>query len=139
MLAAFPFVICGAFNWVSQGYFDVLQESFVGYAIIAIAMTFWVSVAPRRTQGARGGHMIIGRLVILKWALCSAVAVSVFTLVYAAAAAPVSDGRRLGLRGLKRQRALETNETWRAAEPVVRWIGMRVGGLMSREYRARLQ
>lgn len=43
VLAAFPFVICGAFNWVSQGYFDVLQESFVGYAIIAIAMTFWVS------------------------------------------------------------------------------------------------
>ncbi len=82
--------------------------------------------------------MIFGRLVVLEWALCSAVAVSVFSLVYAAAAAPVSDGRRLGLRGLKRQRALDTNDTWRAVEPVVRWIGMRVGGLMSPAYRAQL-
>jgi len=43
VLAVFPFAICGAFNWVTPGYFDVLQESFVGYAIIAVAMTFWIS------------------------------------------------------------------------------------------------
>ncbi len=43
VLAVFPFAICGAFNWVSPGYFDILQESFAGYCVIAIAMTAWVS------------------------------------------------------------------------------------------------
>jgi tight adherence protein B len=42
VLAIFPFAICGAFNWVTPGYFDILQESFAGYCVIALAMTFWV-------------------------------------------------------------------------------------------------
>jgi tight adherence protein B len=43
VLAIFPFAICGAFNWVTPGYFDILQRSFAGYAVIAVAMIFWVA------------------------------------------------------------------------------------------------
>jgi tight adherence protein C len=70
-------------------------------------------------------------LLVLKTAVCLGVAMCASLLAYAAAAAPAGDGRRFGLRGLKRQRALETNELWGSVEPVVRWIGMRVSGLLS--------
>jgi len=43
VLAVFPFAICGAFNAVQHGYFDVLQQSFVGYVVLTIACTFWLS------------------------------------------------------------------------------------------------
>jgi tight adherence protein B len=43
VLAIFPFAICGAFNWVSPGYFDILQRSFAGYCVMAIAMICWVA------------------------------------------------------------------------------------------------
>jgi len=78
------------------------------------------------------------RLVAIKVVTCVAVAVSLFVLAYAAAEAPLGSGKRLGLRGLKRQRAIDTNELWRAVEPVVRWLGMRVAGLMSPRYRETL-
>jgi tight adherence protein B len=42
VLAVFPFAICGAFNWVQPGYFDILQKSFTGYAIITVSMLLWV-------------------------------------------------------------------------------------------------
>jgi tight adherence protein B len=42
VLAVFPFAICGAFNAVQHGYFDVLQQSFAGYIVITIACTFWL-------------------------------------------------------------------------------------------------
>lgn len=42
VLAIFPFALCAAFNLVQPGYFDILQKSFVGYAVIAIAMSLWV-------------------------------------------------------------------------------------------------
>ena len=51
--------------------------------------------------------------------------VGVVVVVYVAANAPFSPGKRLGLRGLKRQRMLARSETWAALEPVVRWLGMR--------------
>jgi tight adherence protein C len=71
------------------------------------------------------------RLLALKVAACVFVALSLFFITYAAADAPLGDGRRMGLRGLKRQRALERNETWQSVEPVVRWFGMRFSGLMT--------
>ncbi len=82
--------------------------------------------------------MTINRLVFIKILLCAAVSACLFILVYVSLAAPLGDGRRLGLRGLKRQRALETSQTWRSIDPLVRWIGMRVGGLLSPEYRKQL-
>jgi tight adherence protein B len=43
VLAAFPFGICVMFNAVSPGYFDPLQSSVVGYLIVAVAATFWIT------------------------------------------------------------------------------------------------
>ncbi len=43
VLAVFPFAICFGFNAVQPGYFDPLQKTFVGYIIITIACSFWVS------------------------------------------------------------------------------------------------
>jgi tight adherence protein C len=77
-------------------------------------------------------------LLLLKALTAAAVATSLLVVGYAAAAAPLGDGARLGLRGLKRQRAIESNELWRSVEPAVRWLAMRVSGLMSAGYKQRL-
>jgi tight adherence protein C len=56
--------------------------------------------------------------------------------VYAVASAPSRVASRLGMRGLKRQRALQDNAQWAQIEPLVRWIGVRVSGLISEGARA---
>ncbi|HKO46856.1 MAG TPA: type II secretion system F family protein [Polyangiaceae bacterium] len=66
---------------------------------------------------------------------CTTVASSVFVLTYVAASAESGHGTRLGLRGLKRQRALESAPGWALLEPVVRWLGARCSGLVSPEFR----
>jgi tight adherence protein B len=43
VLVVFPFGIVSMFNWVQPGYFDPLQQSFVGYIVITIAVFFWVA------------------------------------------------------------------------------------------------
>ncbi len=67
-------------------------------------------------------------------ALCAAV----FTLTYAMASAPSGEPVRLGLRGLKRQRALAQNALFAQVEPLVRWLGRRLRGLISEERTQRL-
>lgn len=57
---------------------------------------------------------------------------------YSVASAPTRVANRLGLRGLKRQRALQSNEGWAAIEPLVRWLGVRVSGIPSDEQREAL-
>ncbi|MDB5216623.1 MAG: Type secretion system protein TadC, associated with Flp pilus assembly, partial [Myxococcaceae bacterium] len=57
---------------------------------------------------------------------------------YSVGSAPSRVASRLGLRGLKRQRALQTNELWAAIEPLVRWIGVRVSGIPTEEQRISL-
>jgi tight adherence protein C len=73
------------------------------------------------------------RVFVLKVMLCVCVGLSLFLIAYAAADAPLGDGKRMGLRGLKRQRALERNEAWQSLEPLVRWLGLRISGLMTQE------
>lgn len=46
-------------------------------------------------------------------------------------------GNRLGMRGLKRQRAL-LDPTWAALDPLVRWMGLRVSGLLADKKRDEL-
>jgi tight adherence protein C len=58
--------------------------------------------------------------------------------VYAVAAAPSRPATRLGLRGLKRQRALAQGGPWRLIEPFVRWLGARTSALMSDRLHAAL-
>jgi tight adherence protein C len=68
---------------------------------------------------------------------CAAIAGSVFVLSFVAASANTAESTRLGLRGLKRQRALENAPGWSALEPLVRWLGARIEGLVSHGFRER--
>lgn len=57
---------------------------------------------------------------------------------YTVASAPTRVANRLGLRGLKRTRALQSNDAWATFEPLVRWLGVRVSGIPSDDQRAEL-
>ena len=72
-------------------------------------------------------------IMLMRTAFVSAVGVSLLSAVYGFASAPSRVASRLGLRGLKRQRAVENNEAWRRIEPLVRWVGVRVSGVISDE------
>ncbi len=52
--------------------------------------------------------------------------------------APSRPSIRLGLRGLKRQRMIAMSDSWRLLEPLLRWIGVRVSGVIKEEWRKRL-
>jgi tight adherence protein C len=82
--------------------------------------------------------MILRGTFVLQLASCVALGFGAFALTYAAFAAPRGDGRRLGLRGLKREKLLETNEAWRFFEPIVRWMGVRLSGLLPERSRESL-
>lgn len=56
---------------------------------------------------------------------------SVFTVVYVMAGAPSRLASRLGIRGLKRQHALEEYPLWKGIERLVRWLGVRLSGLIT--------
>src|SRR5262245_45700965 len=60
-----------------------------------------------------------------------AFALAVAIAMYAVASAPTRVASRLGMRGLKRRWAVEGNPAWAAIEPSVRWLGVRVSGLLS--------
>lgn len=70
-------------------------------------------------------------MLLLEIALLVATFASAFALASWAAAAPMPTGVRTGVRGLVRQRALEKAGFWSQIEPLVRWIGKHVHGLMS--------
>lgn len=50
---------------------------------------------------------------------------------------PSRPASRLGMRGLKRQRAL-LNPTWSSLDPLVRWMGLRVSGILDEKTREKL-
>src|SRR6185437_6480608 len=58
--------------------------------------------------------------------------------LYTVASAPTRVAGRLGLRGLKRTRMLAKSEMWQSLEPFVRWLGVRVSGIISEEMRAKI-
>ena len=68
----------------------------------------------------------------------AAVAVALFALTYGLASAPSRVASRLGMRGLKRRRAIDDSAGWAQLEPVVRWLGVRVSGLIGDETYQRL-
>jgi len=72
------------------------------------------------------------RWLFVKLLIASIFFLAVFFTAYAAATAPPLEGRRLGLRGLKRKRALENVPMWDSVEPAVRWLGARASGLISK-------
>lgn len=65
--------------------------------------------------------------------------VGLFLIGHAAAGAPTRSAHRIGLRGLKRQRALaQASGFFAQIEPLVRWTAMRVEGFMSTKLSASL-
>ncbi len=77
-------------------------------------------------------------VLLLRFGAAGAVFLAICMATYAVASAPSRTASRLGLRGLKRQKALQTNEGWAAIEPLVRWLSVRVSGLPTDEQRAAL-
>lgn len=73
------------------------------------------------------------------WLTAGALAASAAALGFALTLAPSRVVSRLGLRGLKRQRALEQSSIWRAVEPLVRWLGVRFGSVLSGAQRERIE
>ena len=69
--------------------------------------------------------------------VCFVLAFMLFS--YGIASAPTRVASRLGLRGLKRQRVLQQNELWASVEPTVRWLGVRVSGILSDSQREELE
>lgn len=84
--------------------------------------------------------MMFGSLRAEVWKnlFLGAVGLSLFLVSYAMASAPSRIASRLGLRGLKRQRALSEPGIWPTIEPLVRWLGVRVSGLLPDEQRNNL-
>ncbi|HQP34597.1 MAG TPA: type II secretion system F family protein [Polyangiaceae bacterium] len=74
----------------------------------------------------------------VRYLLLFALAAAMLLAVYAVASAPSRVANRLGMRGLKRQRALQENSSWAQVEPLVRWLGVRVSGLIGEGMRARI-
>ena len=74
--------------------------------------------------------------VSLRYVFAVVIGFAALMAVYAVASAPSRVASRLGMRGLKRQRALQDNAQWAQIEPLVRWLGVRVSGLISEGMRA---
>lgn len=80
--------------------------------------------------------MTLSRTLLFKMLAAGMVFLALFVIAYVGAAAPQGQAKRLGLRGIKRRRALEEIPLWKETEPVVRWLGARFSGLTSPEWKA---
>ncbi|WP_394847140.1 type II secretion system F family protein [Pendulispora brunnea] len=60
------------------------------------------------------------------------------SLVFWIALRPTRSTSRLGMRGLKRQQSLLRSPSWASIEPLVRWLGVRVGAVLDESTRANL-
>jgi tight adherence protein C len=78
------------------------------------------------------------QIQLLGYMSVGAVGLALFCLAYGIASAPTQPSSPLGLRGLKRQRMLATSEGWAMFEPLVRWMGIRVSGILTPPQRASL-
>jgi tight adherence protein C len=77
-------------------------------------------------------------LTVARFALIGVAGIIVLFASYAVASAPTRVASRLGLRGLRRRIALESTAGWAQVEPIVRWLGVRVSGLLGEKVRANL-
>ncbi|HSN97772.1 MAG TPA: hypothetical protein VLS89_05720, partial [Candidatus Nanopelagicales bacterium] len=76
--------------------------------------------------------------IVFRYAFLAAAFLAVCIAVYAVASAPTRIASRLGMRGLKRRWAVEGNPGWASLEPMVRWLGVRVSGMVSDSVRSRV-
>lgn len=77
-------------------------------------------------------------LTVIRYAMYAVVGVGIFLAIYAIAGAPTREASRLGMRGLKRRQAIEGNPAWSQIEPLVRWLGVRVSGVVGEKSRERI-
>lgn len=77
-------------------------------------------------------------VLILRFGAAGAAFLTLSLTAYTIVSAPTRIASRLGLRGLKRQQAIQSNELWASIEPLVRWLGVRVSGLPTDAQRAAL-
>lgn len=77
--------------------------------------------------------------VILRYVVMVLFGAALALVVYAVVSAPSREASRLGMRGLKRRRALEDNDAWKQVEPLVRWLGIRVSGVLNQEFRVKVE
>jgi len=75
---------------------------------------------------------------MLRNAADGAFGVGVISATYIVASAPTREASRLGLRGLKRQRAIARSDGWALVEPLIRWLGVRLSSLMNDTTRAQI-
>ena len=75
---------------------------------------------------------------LLRTASTGTIALGLVSATYIIASAPTREASRLGLRGLKRQRAIARSDFWAKVEPLVRWMGVRMSSLLSDSFRAQL-
>lgn len=78
------------------------------------------------------------QLQAMRFGVIACVMLAAGAFAYAVASAPTRVASRLGLRGLKRQRVLVQNELWSSVEPLVRWLGVRLSGILSEPQRAEI-
>lgn len=78
------------------------------------------------------------QLDALRYTTMASFAIAVAALAYGMASAPSRVASRLGLRGLKRQKALRTVDGWESLEPIVRWLGVRISGMPTELQRSAL-
>jgi tight adherence protein C len=64
-------------------------------------------------------------------ALFGAAWLATFLASYAVSSAPTREPQRYGMRGMMRERALEAAAFYARVEPLVRWSGVRMSGLLS--------
>jgi len=77
-------------------------------------------------------------VVLLRFLAALLLAAALFVLVYVVVASPTLPPSRLGIRGLKRMSTLKKSALWAQLEPATRWLGTRLGGLLSPAARASL-
>jgi len=77
-------------------------------------------------------------LLVLRISTVLALGAAIAIFLYTVGATPSKPGPRLGLRGLKRQKALATNDGWSQIEPLVRWLGIRVSRFLNDEQRKQI-
>lgn len=75
----------------------------------------------------------------LRVAVLCTIVFALMAFTYGVASAPTRIANRLGLRGLKRQRVLVQNELWAGIEPLVRWLGVRLSGILTDGQRAEIE
>lgn len=78
-------------------------------------------------------------LQVMRGVTLACIVLAMMMFAYGVSSAPTRVANRLGLRGLKRQKVLRENEGWASVEPLVRWLGVRVSGLLSESQRAELE